>query len=168
MGLQVAMASGDHPATAQAVAAQLGITEVHAGLRPDEKIALLRHLQMGGHRVAMVGDGVNDAPALAAADLGIAIASGSDVARASADIALVGGELAGLHRALVLGRAMMANIRQNLALSFGYNLLCVPLAAGLLYPLTGMMLNPMLAAAAMSLSSLSVIGNALRLRKVKL
>ncbi|MDF1721432.1 MAG: heavy metal translocating P-type ATPase [Minwuia sp.] len=167
-GLTVVMATGDTAVTAQAVADQLGIDQVHADLLPVDKKALVDQLQASGHRVAMAGDGVNDAPALAAAAVGIAMGSGADVAVESAGITLLRGDLDGILRARKLSQATLRNIRQNLFLAFAYNSAGVPIAAGVLYPLTGMLLSPMLAAAAMSLSSVSVISNALRLRRIDL
>lgn len=168
MGLSLVLASGDHPRAAAAVAGILGITQVHGDLRPGDKADLIAALQAQGRRVAMAGDGINDAPALAAADLGIAMGTGTDVAISSAQITLMRGELQGIVRARRLSVAAVANMRQNLVFAFVYNLLGVPLAAGVLYPLLGMLLSPMLAALAMSLSSVSVIANALRLRRVRL
>jgi Cu+-exporting ATPase len=162
------MLSGDSRTTAEAVAAKLGIDEVIAEVLPDEKAAHVRRLQQEGHRVAMAGDGVNDAPALAQAEVGIAMGTGTDVAMESAGITLLRGDLRGIVQARALSRATLRNIRQNLFFAFAYNALGVPIAAGALYPLIGLLLSPMLAAAAMSLSSVSVIGNALRLRGVKL
>jgi Cu+-exporting ATPase len=150
------------------VARRLGLDDVRAGMLPDAKKDLVEALQAAGGKVAMAGDGVNDAPALAAADVGIAMGTGADVAVESAGITLVKGDLAGIVRARALSQATLRNIRQNLFFAFVYNALGVPVAAGVLYPLTGMLLSPMLAAAAMSLSSVSVIGNALRLRGLKL
>ncbi|MGF1502631.1 MAG: heavy metal translocating P-type ATPase [Paracoccaceae bacterium] len=167
-GLRIVVATGDAERTARAVAEPLGIDEVHAGLRPEDKKALVEELQRAGRRVAMAGDGINDAPALAQADVGIAMGQGADVAVESAGITLMGGDLAGIGRARRLALATLANIRQNLLFAFGYNGLGVPVAAGVLYPLTGMLLSPMVAAAAMSLSSVSVIANALRLRRLDL
>ncbi len=167
-GLKIIMATGDAPETAAAVARQLGIDEVHAGLLPEGKKALIDALQAGGAKVAMAGDGINDAPALAAADVGIAMGTGADVAMESAGITLVKGDLGGILRARRLSQATIRNIRQNLIFAFGYNALGIPLAAGILYPVFGLLLSPMIAAAAMSLSSVSVIGNALRLRSEKL
>lgn len=163
-GIRIVMLTGDDRTTAQAVARKLGIESVEAEVLPEQKNAFVRQLRSAGHTVAMAGDGVNDAPALAEADVGIAMGTGTDVAMHSAGITLVKGDLAGIARARALSRATMRNIRQNLALAFGYNLLGVPLAAGVLYPAFGMLLSPIVAAAAMSLSSVSVIGNALRLR----
>jgi Cu+-exporting ATPase len=168
LGLRVIMATGDNLRTAQAVAASLGIDELRAGVLPEAKQQLIYQLRRDGHRIAMAGDGVNDAPALAAADVGIAMGTGADVAMESAGITLLGGDLMGIVRARKLARATLRNIRQNLFFAFAYNALGVPIAAGLLYPATGLLLSPMIAAAAMSLSSVSVISNALRLRRVEL
>lgn len=165
-GIAVIMATGDHAMTAKAVAEKLGIAEVHAGVQPAEKAALVKKLEAEGRRVAVAGDGVNDAPALAAAAVGFAMGTGADVAKESAGITLLKGDLMGIARARNLAEATLANIRQNLWFAFGYNALGVPIAAGVLYPLIGMLLSPMIAAAAMSLSSVSVIGNALRLSRV--
>jgi Cu+-exporting ATPase len=162
------MATGDNAAAAAAVAGELGIDEVRAGILPEDKASLVAELQAGGARVAMAGDGINDAPALAAADAGIAMGTGADVAMESAGVTLVNGDLDGVVRSIKLAQATMANIRQNLFLAFGYNGIGVPVAAGVLYPVIGAMLSPMVAAAAMSLSSVSVIANALRLRRVSL
>lgn len=167
-GLTIIMATGDSERTARAVAASLGIDDVRAGLLPEAKQALIEELRASGAKVAMAGDGVNDAPALASADVGIAMGTGADVAMESAGITLVKGDLTGIVRARKLARATIRNIRQNLFFAFVYNVLGVPVAAGVLYPVFGMLLSPMLAAAAMSLSSVSVIGNALRLRALKL
>lgn len=167
-GLRVIMATGDNERTAQAVAARLGIDEVRAGILPEAKKDLIDRLRRDGRKIAMAGDGVNDAPALAAADVGIAMGTGADVAMESAGITLLGGDLMGIVRARKLARATLRNIRQNLFFAFAYNALGVPIAAGLLYPVTGLLLSPMIAAAAMSLSSVSVISNALRLRRVEL
>jgi len=167
-GLRIVMATGDNERTANAIARSLGIDEVRAGLLPEQKAALVDELRANGKGVAMAGDGVNDAPALAAADVGIAMGTGADVAVESAGITLVKGDLNGIVRARTLARATIGNIRQNLFFAFLYNVLGVPVAAGVLYPLTGTLLSPMLAAAAMSLSSVSVIANALRLRTLKL
>ncbi|TPM99164.1 heavy metal translocating P-type ATPase [Mesorhizobium sp. B2-1-3A] len=167
-GLRIIMATGDNERTARAIAGSLGIDEVRAGLLPEQKAALVDELRGKGAGVAMAGDGVNDAPALAAADVGIAMGTGADVAVESAGITLVKGDLNGIVRARTLAQATIGNIRQNLFFAFLYNVLGVPVAAGVLYPLTGMLLSPMLAAAAMSLSSVSVIANALRLRTLKL
>ncbi|RWG87873.1 heavy metal translocating P-type ATPase [Mesorhizobium sp.] len=167
-GLRIIMATGDNERTAKAIAGRLGIDEVRAGLLPDEKGALVEELRAKGAGVAMAGDGVNDAPALAGADVGIAMGTGADVAVESAGITLVKGDLNGIVRARTLAQTTIRNIRQNLFFAFLYNVLGVPVAAGVLYPLTGTLLSPMIAAAAMSLSSVSVIGNALRLRTLKL
>ncbi len=167
-GLKIIMATGDNERTARSVARSLGIDDVRADILPEGKKALIDELHAKGAVVAMAGDGVNDAPALAAADVGIAMGTGADVAMESAGITLVKGDLNGIVRARRLAEATMRNIRQNLGFAFGYNALGVPLAAGLLYPIFGLLLSPMIAAAAMSLSSVSVIGNALRLRAEKL
>jgi Cu+-exporting ATPase len=167
-GIRIVMLSGDSRTTAEAVAARLGIDEVIAEVLPDEKAAHVRRLQTEGRTVAMAGDGVNDAPALAQAEVGIAMGTGTDVAIESAGVTLVRGDLRGIVRARALSRATMRNIRQNLFFAFAYNTLGVPVAAGVLYPAFGLLLSPMLAAAAMSLSSVSVIANALRLRRVEL
>ena len=163
-GLKVIMLTGDSETTARAVAKKLGIDEVIAGVLPDEKAAKVAELQAEGHVVAMAGDGINDAPALARADIGIAMGTGTDVAMESAGVTLVQGDLRSIVRALELSRKTMRNIKQNLFFAFAYNSVGVPIAAGVLYPAFGLLLSPMLAAAAMSLSSVSVIGNALRLR----
>ena len=168
LGLKIVMATGDNPTTAKAVASQLGIDEVRAGLRPEEKLRLIAELQRNGAVVAMAGDGINDAPALAKADVGIAMGTGADVAMESAGLTLLKGDLRGIVRAITLARATMRNIKQNLVFAFAYNALGVPIAAGVLYPAFGMLLSPMIAAAAMSLSSVSVVSNALRLRNVEL
>jgi Cu+-exporting ATPase len=167
-GLKIIMATGDNERTARSVARSLGIDDVRADILPEGKKALIDELHAKGAVVAMAGDGVNDAPALAAADVGIAMGTGADVAMESAGITLVKGDLNGIVRARRLAEATMRNIRQNLGFAFGYNALGVPLAAGVLYPVFGLLLSPMIAAAAMSLSSVSVIGNALRLRAAKL
>ena len=167
-GLRIVMATGDAEATARAVGGQLGLDDIRAGVSPEGKAALVRDLQGQGLKVAMAGDGVNDAPALAAADVGIAMGAGADVAVESAGVTLVKGDLNGLVRARRLAQVTMRNIRQNLVFAFGYNALGVPIAAGVLYPLFGILLSPMVAALAMSLSSVSVIANALRLRRVRL
>jgi len=164
----IVMLTGDNRRTAEAVAAKLGITHIEAEVLPDEKNAVIRRLRAEGRVVAMAGDGVNDAPALAEADVGVAMGSGTDVAMESAGVTLVKGDLAGIARARMLSRATMRNIRQNLVLAFVYNALGIPVAAGVLYPTFGLLLSPIVAAAAMSLSSVSVIGNALRLRFVRL
>ena len=167
-GVRIVMLTGDHGATARGVAAEVGIDDVHADVLPDQKAAAVAELQRAGRRVAMAGDGINDAPALAQADVGVAMGTGTDIAIESADVTLVRGDLRGLVRARRLSRATMRNIRQNLFFAFVYNALGVPIAAGLLYPFFGWLLSPMLASAAMTFSSVSVIANALRLRKVRL
>ncbi len=167
-GLRIVMLTGDNEATARAVAGPLGIDEVVADVLPDAKAATIERLKREGRVVAMVGDGVNDAPALALADVGIAMGTGTDIAMQSAGLTLLGGDLAGLLRARRLARATMGNIRQNLLFAFLYNGIGIPVAAGVLYPATGLLLSPMLAAAAMALSSVSVIANALRLRTADL
>jgi len=167
-GIRIVMATGDNPTTAQAVAKHLGIDEVHAGVLSDRKGELVKQLQAKGRVVAMAGDGVNDAPALAQADVGIAMGTGTDVAMESAAVTLVKGDLRGIARARRLSRATMRNIRQNLFFAFIYNILSVPVAAGILYPFFGILLSPIIAGAAMTFSSVSVIGNALRLRHAKL
>ena len=167
-GVRIVMATGDAEGTANAVARALGIDEVFAQVMPEDKLDLVKRLKAGGHTVAMAGDGINDGPALAAADVGIAMGTGADVAMESAGITLVGGELNGIVRARKLAHATLANIKQNLFFAFAYNTVGVPIAAGVLYPVFGLLLSPMFAAAAMSLSSVSVIANALRLRGVKL
>src|SRR5579883_1439210 len=167
-GIGIVMLTGDNRATADAVAAKLGIQEVEAEVLPEEKNAIVRRLRGKGRVVAMAGDGVNDAPALAEADVGIAMGTGSDVAIESAGVTLVKGDLAGIARARALSRATMRNIRENLMLAFVYNMFGIPLAAGVLYPAFGLLLSPMVAAAAMSLNSVSVIANSLRLRFVRL
>ncbi len=167
-GIRVVMATGDGTATARWVADELGIDEVHGEVRPKDKADLVRRLQGEGHKVAMAGDGINDAPALAAANVGIAMGTGTDVAMQSAQLTLVKGDLRGIARARRLSQAAVANMRQNLGFALVYNGLGVPLAAGALYPWFGLLLSPMIAALAMSLSSLSVVSNALRLRRVRL
>ena len=167
-GLRLVMMTGDNRTTAEAVARRLGIDEVQAEVLPQDKASVVQQLRSQGRIVAMAGDGVNDAPALAAADVGVAMGAGSDVAIESAGVTLLGGDLQGIVRARRLSRAVMGNIRQNLVFAFGYNALGIPVAAGLLYPVFGWLLSPALAALAMALSSVSVIGNALRLRAVKL
>ena len=167
-GIRIMMVTGDHRSTAEAVALRLGIREIEAEVLPEHKNAIIRRLRSEGRAVAMAGDGVNDAPALAEAEVGIAMGTGTDVAMQSAGITLVKGDLAGIARARTLSRATMRNIRENLFLAFVYNVLGIPIAAGALYPVFGLLLSPIIAAAAMSLSSVSVIGNALRLRLVRL
>ncbi len=167
-GVRIVMLTGDNRKTAQAVAGKLGITEIEAEIQPEQKNLIVRRLKSEGRVVAMAGDGVNDAPALAEADVGIAMGTGTDVAIQSAGVTLVKGDLAGIARARALSQATMRNIRQNLVLAFVYNALGIPLAAGALYPAFGILLSPIVAAAAMSFSSVSVIGNALRLRLTRL
>lgn len=167
-GLRIVMATGDNQRTAQAVAGRLGIDEIRADVSPEDKARIVTELQQSGRVVAMAGDGVNDAPALAAADVGIAMGTGADVAIESAGLTLVKGDLRGIVRARRLAQATMRNIKQNLFFAFAYNAAGVPVAAGALYPVFGLLLSPMIAAAAMSLSSVSVIANALRLRSVRL
>ena len=162
------MVSGDNQTTAQAVARELGLDQVIAEVLPEQKSEIVKRLQAQGKIVAMAGDGINDAPALAQADVGIAMGTGTDVAMESAGVTLVKGDLRAIVRARRLSRATMSNIRQNLFFAFIYNSIGVPIAAGVLYPAFGMLLSPMIAAAAMSLSSVSVIGNALRLRRLSL
>ena len=166
--IRVVMLTGDNRTTADAVARQLGITEVEAEVLPDQKSEVVTRLRSEGKIVAMAGDGINDAPALAAADVGIAMGGGTDVAMESAGITLLGGDLMGIVRARQLSRATMQNIRQNLLFAFIYNAAGVPVAAGILYPVTGLLLSPAIAAAAMALSSVSVIANALRLRAARI
>ena len=167
-GLRIVMATGDNARTAKAVAARLGIDEVRADVLPADKARIVKELQDAGHKVAMAGDGVNDAPALAQADVGIAMGTGADVAIESAGITLVKGDLTGIVRARRLARATMRNIRQNLFFALVYNAAGVPVAAGILYPFFGIFISPIFAAAAMSMSSVSVITNALRLSRIKL
>ncbi len=168
LGIKVLMLTGDNERTARAVARQLGIDEIEAGLEPQHKNERVAKLRDHGHVVAMAGDGINDAPALAAADVGIAMGTGTDVAMESAGITLLKGDLRGIEKTILLSRAMMRNIRQNLFFAFIYNSLGIPIAAGVLYPFFGILLSPIIAGVAMSLSSVSVIGNALRLRRVRL
>ena len=167
-GIKVVMLTGDNRVTAQAVRSAVGIDQVEAEVLPDQKAAVIKSFQQGGERVAMAGDGINDAPALAQADVGIAMGTGTDIAIESADVTLVKGDLRGIVRARRLSRATMANIRQNLFFAFVYNVFGVPIAAGVLYPFSGPLLSPMIASAAMTFSSVSVIGNALRLRRIHL
>jgi Cu+-exporting ATPase len=165
-GLRIVMLTGDSHTTAQAVARKLNIDEVIAEVLPDQKAEIVKGFQAEGRKVAMAGDGINDAPALAQADVGIAMGTGTDVAIESAAVTLVKGDLRGIVRAIRLSRATMRNIKQNLFFAFVYNALGVPIAAGVLFPFFGILLNPMIAAAAMSFSSVSVIANSLRLRKI--
>jgi Cu+-exporting ATPase len=162
-GLRIVMATGDAKGTAESVAKTLGIDEVHGEVRPADKVDLVRRLQAEGRRVAMAGDGINDAPALAAADVGIAMGTGTDVAMSSAQVTLVKGDLRRIVQARVISESTVANMKQNLGFAFLYNALGVPVAAGVLYPAFGLLLSPMIAALAMSLSSVSVVSNALRL-----
>jgi len=164
-GIRIVMATGDGPTTAQAVARRLGIDEVHGEVRPQDKADLVAKLQCEGRRVAMAGDGINDAPALARADVGIAMGTGTDVAMSSAHVTLVKGDLRGIARARQLSEATVRNMYENLLFALLYNALGVPVAAGVLYPFLGILLSPLIAALAMSLSSVSVVGNALRLRR---
>jgi Cu+-exporting ATPase len=168
LGLKVVMLTGDNRRTAAAVAKQLGLDAVEAEIEPAGKVAHIKRLRAEAKHVAMAGDGINDAPALSEAEVGIAMGTGTDVAMQSAGITLVRGDLRGIAKAIRLSRATMRNIRQNLFFAFLYNALGIPLAAGVLYSFVGLLLSPMIAGAAMSLSSVSVIGNALRLRKVRL
>ena len=168
LGFSIIMATGDEPRTARAVAAKLGIADARAGLSPADKAGLVADLQARGRSVAMAGDGVNDAPALARADAGIAMGAGADAAIEAAGVALAKGDLAALARARRLARAALSNIRQNLFFALIYNALGIPIAAGVLYPFFGVLLSPIVAAAAMSMSSVSVVGNALRLRAAKI
>jgi len=167
LGVSVLMLTGDNSRTAEAVARRLGIAEFQAGVTPQDKHEKVKALKTAGRIVGMAGDGINDAPALAAADVGIAMGTGTDVAMESAGVTLVKGDLRGIVRAIRLGRALMRNIRQNLFFAFVYNALGIPIAAGLLYPFFGLLLSPIIAGVAMSFSSGSVIGNALRLRRAK-
>nr|WP_293033502.1 copper-translocating P-type ATPase [Paraburkholderia sp.] len=167
-GIRVVMATGDGVATAKAVAGKLGVDEFHGEVKPADKLDLVTKLQQGGHVVAMAGDGINDAPALAKADVGVAMGTGTDVAMSSAQVTLVKGDLRGIARARALSAATVANMKQNLGFAFVYNSLGIPLAAGVLYPFTGLLLSPMIAALAMSLSSASVVSNALRLRNARI
>ena len=166
--MQIVIVTGDNRTTAEAVAAKLGVEAVEAEVLPEEKLNIVRRLKSQGHIVAMAGDGINDAPALAEANVGIAMGAGTDVAMESADATLINGDLRAIVRFRRLSEGVMRNIRQNLFFAFIYNVLGVPIAAGVLYPVFGLLLNPMIAAAAMSFSSVSVIANALRLRNLKL
>jgi Cu+-exporting ATPase len=167
-GIRVVMLTGDNWTTAKAVARRLGIDDVEAEVLPDQKSVVVQRYKSQGRVVAMAGDGVNDAPALAAADVGIAMGTGTDVAMESAGVTLLKGDLTGIVRARRLSQAVMRNIRQNLFFAFIYNALGVPVAAGVLYPMFGILLSPIIAAAAMALSSVSVVANALRLRQTRL
>ena len=167
-GLKIVMLTGDNRTTAEAVARAVGVDRIEADVLPDQKAEVIKRLQQQGERVAMAGDGINDAPALAQADVGIAMGTGTDVAMESAGVTLVKGDLRGIVRARRLSRRTMGNIRQNLFFAFVYNVLGVPIAAGVLYPFVGLLLSPMIASAAMTFSSVSVIANALRLRRAEL
>jgi len=164
-GIHIVMATGDGWTTARAVGTRLDIDEVVGEVKPVDKVAIVSKLQMQGHKVAMAGDGINDAPALARADVGIAMGTGTDVAMNSGHVTLVRGDLLGILRARVLSQQTVRNMRQNLGFALIYNALGIPIAAGVLYPFTGILLSPMIAALAMSFSSVSVVGNALRLRR---
>ena len=167
LGVKVAMVSGDNRRTAMAIARRLGIDEVEAEVLPEGKIEVVKRLSQGGARVAFVGDGINDAPALAAADIGIAVGNGTDIAIESADVVLMSGDLRGVINAIAVSKVTMRNIRQNLFWAFAYNAVLIPVAAGLLYPVSGTLLSPMLAAGAMALSSVFVLTNALRLKRFR-
>jgi Cu+-exporting ATPase len=167
-GLKILVLTGDQQGSAETIAKELGLTDIETNLRPEQKAEAVRRLKSDGHIVAMAGDGINDAPALAAADVGIAMGTGTDVAIENAGITLVKGDLRGIVRARQLSRATIRNVKQNLAFAFVYNALGIPIAAGALYPIFGLLLSPMIASAAMSFSSVSVIANALRLRKADL
>jgi Cu+-exporting ATPase len=167
MGIEVVMVTGDNPRTAKAIAARAGIGRVLAEVLPDRKAGEVRRIQAGGTIVAMVGDGINDAPALAQADVGMAIGTGADIAMEAGDIVLMSGDLGGVPSAVRLSRATLRNIRQNLFWAFAYNVVLIPVAAGALYPSHGILLNPILAAAAMGFSSVTVVSNALRLRRFR-
>ena len=166
-GLKVAMITGDKQETADAIGRAVGIDEVIAGVLPDGKVKALERLRQGGRKIAFVGDGINDAPALAHADVGIAIGTGTDVAIESADVVLMSGDLRGVVNAAEVSQATMRNIHQNLIWAFGYNVALIPVAAGALYPTFGLLLSPVFAAGAMALSSVSVLTNALRLRRIR-
>ena len=167
-GIRILMLTGDNRKTAEVVAKRLGIDDIEAEVLPEQKTEAVKRLQAQGHKVAMAGDGVNDAPALAQADVGVAMGTGTDVAMESASVTLIKGDLRGIARARRLSEATMRNIRQNLFFAFIYNVLGVPIAAGVLYPFFGLLLSPMIASAAMTFSSVSVIANALRLRRIEL
>ena len=165
LGLRVAMITGDNARTAQAVAKRLGIDEVVAEVLPDGKVDAIKRLRAGNRVVAFVGDGINDAPALAEADVGLAVGTGTDIAIESADVVLMSGDLRGVVNAIAISKATIGNIKQNLFWAFAYNVTLIPVAAGILYPINGTLLSPILAAGAMALSSVFVLGNALRLRR---
>ena len=168
IGLEVVMLTGDHAHTARAIADQAGIDRVVAGVLPDGKVAEVQRLQRAGRVVAMIGDGINDAPALAQADVGMAIGTGTDIAMEAGDVVLMRGELLGAVRAIELARRTMRTMRQNLFWAFIYNIIGIPIAAGALYPLTGLLLSPILASAAKAFSSVSVVSNSLRLRRLQI
>jgi len=167
-GIDVVMLSGDRQATAEAIGAQVGVDRVIAEVMPDGKVAAIKSLQQQGHVVAMVGDGLNDAPALAQADIGVAMASGTDIAGEAASVTLMRSDLSGVEQAIVLARKTMRTMKQNLFWAFVYNVIGIPIAAGVLYPAFGILLSPILASAAMAFSSVSVVTNSLRLRGVSL
>jgi len=167
-GLRIVMLSGDRRSTAEAIARQAGVDEVIAEVLPDGKVAAIKSLQQRGHKVAMIGDGLNDAPALAQADVGMAMASGTDIASEAASVTLMRSDLASVEHAIVLARKTMKTMKQNLFWAFVYNVIGIPIAAGVLYPEFGILLNPVMASAAMAFSSVSVVSNSLRLRRVSL